>query len=333
MSDFDQLPLFDGSSDDTVEDMARTADDIVLGAETPLEDALLVYLDDLERSGASHHTVKAFRSDLRLLGRWSGFETPVGAYSTAKLNRFLHWMLTERDRPCSTKTYARRVTTLKNFFNYLVEVNVLPRDPAAAIVQKTVQSPLPDILLDAERVLVLDVTRDLRTDPHGPDARPHLLVTLLLGTGIKKGECMALRREDFLRERAAGPQVWIHYDNPKMRYKERKIDIDGDLLDVLDEYLMQRQPEDVIFDCTARNLEYVLRDVALAAGVERGKLSFETLRWTCAYTDFVAGMDRDRLREKLGLSRISWRDTSARLAELADLHGEEVPENREDEGE
>jgi len=332
MSDFDQLPLFDNPPDDITEDAVRQADDIVLEADTPLEDALVVYLDDLERNGASHHTIKAFRSDLRLLGRWSGFETPVSDYSTAKLNRFLHWMLTERDKPCSTKTYARRVTTLKNFFNYLVDANVLPRDPAAAIVQKTVQSPLPDILLDAECEIVLEVTRDMRIDPQGPDARPHLLVTLLLETGIKKAECMALRREDFLRERAAGPQVWIHYDTPKMRYKERKIDIPYEQLDVLDEYLTQRQPEDVIFDCTPRNLEYVLRDVALAAGVERGKLSFETLRWTCAYTDFVAGMERERLREKLGLSRISWRDTSARLAELADLHGEDVPENQENEG-
>ena len=332
MSDFDQLPLFDSSADDTVEDEARTAADIVLDANTPLDDALLVYLDNLERSGASHHTIKAFRSDLRLLGRWSGFETPVSDYSTAKLNHFLHWMLTERDKPCSTKTYARRVTTLKNFFNYLSDANVIPRDPAAAIIQKTVQSPLPDVLLNAERELVWKVTMGIRADPHSPDARPHVLVTLLLETGIKKAECMALRREDFLRERAAGPQIWIRYDSPKMRYKERKIDVSGELLEVLDEYLAQRRPEDVIFDCTPRNLEYVLRDVALAAGIEKSKLSFETLRWTCAYTDFVAGMDRDRLREKLGLSRISWRDTSARLAELADMYGEDVPENQEDNG-
>ena len=42
----------------------------------------------------------------------------------------------------------------------------------------------------------------------------------------------------------------------------------------------------------------------------------QALRWTCAYTDYVNGMDEEKLRQKLGLSRISWRDTSARLEQL-----------------
>ena len=34
------------------------------------------------------------------------------------------------------------------------------------------------------------------------------------------------------------------------------------------------------------------------------------------FTDYVNGMDEEKLRQKLGLSRISWRDTSARLEQL-----------------
>ena len=61
---------------------------------------------------------------------------------------------------------------------------------------------------------------------------------------------------------------------------ERKIAILPEWLDILDEYMMQRHPRREIFDCTARNLEYVLRDIATQTGVSNRKMSFEALRWT-----------------------------------------------------
>lgn len=311
MNDFEQLSMFgDG------EVAEQGGDEQPLSAHTGFGDALEGYLAYLKLDGSSPHTIKAFKSDLNLLGRWAGFDTPVGKFSTQTLNKFLHWMLTERDKPCSPKTYARRVTTLKHFFGYLHAQEAIARDPSAGVIQKSVSSPLPDVLLDDERERVLGVTRALRRHAEKPDARPHLLVTLLLGTGIKKGETMALTSEDIVRVNPDEPILWVRYKNPRMRYKERKIGIDPSWLLTLDEYLDQRKPEGAIFDCTARNLEYVLRDVAQQAGVERSKLSFETLRWTCAYSDYVGGMDEEKLRQKLGLSRISWRDTSARLEML-----------------
>lgn len=318
MSDFEQLSMF---GDDEVAE--REDAEQPLTAATPFGEALEEYLVYLKLDGSSPHTVKAFKSDLKLLGRWADFDTPLGDFSTQTLNKFLHWMLTERDKPCSPKTYARRVTTLKHFFGYLHEQDVLARDPSTGVIQKSVSSPLPDILLDAERARVMAVTRAARHDEEKPDARPHLLVTLLLQTGIKKGEAMALTTEDILRTDPDEPVLWVRYKNPRMRYKERKIGIQPSWLVTLEEYLAQRKPEGTIFDCTARNLEYVLRDVAQQAEVPRSKLSFETLRWTCAYTDFVSGMDEDKLRQKLGLSRISWRDTSSRLEQLkAQYEGE-----------
>jgi acetyl-CoA synthetase len=81
-----------------------------------------------------------------------------------------------------------------------------------------------------------------------------------------------------------------------------------------------RQTE-TIFDCTARNLEYVLHDAASGAGITT-KVSFETLRWTCAVRDYQRGMDMDQLREKMGLSRISWRETSDKITRLAVMQQE-----------
>jgi hypothetical protein len=57
---------------------------------------------------------------------------------------------------------------------------------------------------------------------------------------------------------------------------------------------------------TPRNLEYVLHNVTILAGL-RHKLTFEMLRWTSAVRSLQGGMDDDRLRRRLGLSHMAWR--------------------------
>jgi hypothetical protein len=41
------------------------------------------------------------------------------------------------------------------------------------------------------------------------------------------------------------------------------------------------------------------------------------LRWTCAVRDYKAKMPSDKLRQKLGLSKITWQETSENLKKLA----------------
>ncbi|NDJ54254.1 MAG: site-specific integrase [Chloroflexi bacterium] len=311
-----QLSFFDAESDD---EEPEDSGPIVLSGHSSLELAVGVYLDHLADDGLSIHTIRAFRSDLNLLGKWGGRSRPVAQFSTTDLNAFLYWLLHERGKPCSPKSYARRVTTLKNFFRWLEDQQAIDRDPAAALIQESVSSPLPNVLLDPDIDRLLRVTERLRQEEE--DARPHLLITLLLATGIKKAECMSLTVGDVDRRDPERPAIWVRYDDEKMRYKERRIRVDEEWPTVLEEYISQRETEEIIFDCTARNLEYVLRDTAKLAGVPRSLVSFETLRWSCALRDHVAGMHEERLRQKLGLSRISWRETSRKLQQLAVKHG------------
>ena len=155
-----------------------------------------------------------------------------------------------------------------------------------------------------------------------PDARPHLLLTLLLQTGIKKGEAMSIVPSHIDRDNEDGPILFIRYANPRMKYKERKIPLDPNWLNVFDAYLSQYNPPDTLFTCTARNLEYVLRDVGDLAGLERGLLSFENLRWVSALQDYKTQVMPDDIRQKLGLSKITWRETKSKLDKLIQLEKE-----------
>ncbi|NOZ28420.1 MAG: tyrosine-type recombinase/integrase [Chloroflexi bacterium] len=283
--------------------------------QSSLAAAMGAFHDHMKRKGFSENTIKAFMGDLRILSRYLGADRPVGRISTEDLNNFLAYLLYQRGKPCSPKSFARRLTTLKVFFGWLVESQVLADDPAAPIAHQPVRTPLPEILFDDEVDQLMRTAQDLLWAPR-PDARPYVLVSLLLQTGIKKSECMNLRLDDIDLSNPAAPSILIRYDNPRMVHKERRLSLSPYIIPALRQYLAEYQPKTHLFECTARNLEYVLADLGQKAGLTK-PVGFEMLRWTCAVRDFRNGMPEERLRKKLGLSPISWRETSEKIRKLA----------------
>lgn len=288
-------------------------------ANTSLKAAIGAFKKHMQYEGFSSHTIQAFSSDLNLLGKYLGIGQPVGKVTVKNLNDFLHWLVAERGIPCSPKTYARRVTTLKVFFKWLFTGGVLKVDPSAAVVQRSVRSPLPVVLSADELESLYTAGEKLRQDDkdrHG-DTRPLLLLDLLIKTGIKKSETTGITLNHIDRSDPANPVLFIRYRNPSKRYKERKIDLDPDWLNLLDEYLDQYNPQDTLFTCTARNLEYVLRDLENMSGVKK-PVSFECLRWSYAVHGYLNGADTEELRVQMGLSEITWRETLSRIQRLAE---------------
>jgi site-specific recombinase XerD len=296
-------------------------------SDASLQAALGVFENHMRDEGFSINTMKAFASDIRLLGKYLGIGQPVGEIGTKNLNDFLDWLLNERGVPCSPKSYARRVTTLKVFFGWLHESGVLRDDPSAAIVQRTVTSPLPSLPTPAQIDDALQQADRVRqgVGVKKADARPFLLLTLLLKTGVKKSEAMNIVPNHIDRSEAQRPILFIRYANPRMRYKERKLDLDPGWLDVLDEYLEQYQPTDTLFTCTARNLEYILTDIGEGVGLKQGLLSFENLRWISALQDWENDVEKDDIRQKLGLSKVTWRETKSKLSKLAAQREKQQP--------
>ncbi len=286
-----------------------------LTATSSLLEASRAFEDHMLRQGFSENTIKAFAADLRLFAKHAGANRPVGQVGQADLEAFMTWLSTERDVPCSPKSYARRLTTLKVFFGWLAAAEVLPKDPAAPLVHIHPTTPMPEILYDSQISDLLRVTRDLLWAPK-PDARPFVLVTLLLQTGIKKGECMEIKLEHIDLSNTQAPVLYVRYLDPRKTLKERKLALGPTFTAVYRQYLREYQPKEYLFECTARNLEYVLEEAATLAEI-KGGVSFEQLRWTCAVRDYRNGMPADQLRQKLGLSLITWRETLPKIQKLA----------------
>ena len=284
--------------------------------QTSLVPAINAWESFLYDQGRSPNTVKAFLSDIRLLTRFLPADRTVGGVTTNDLNRFFHWMESERDVPCSPKTLSRRITSTKAFFRWLNKYGVLGVDPAEKVVQRSAVSPLPQILLDDEYQLVL-AAADRHRREKKPDSRPYTLLELLLATGIKKSECLGIHLNHVDLGDRSGPRLFIRYASPASRYKERKLELPEDWVDAYSEYLEQYRPVDQLFPWSPRRLEYLLEDIGEEAGLKK-HLSFDMCRWTCALRDFQSGWDPDKIRQKMGISKIQWREIHLKLRRLAD---------------
>ena len=286
-----------------------------LTAQTPLTVAINSWQAFLADKGRSPNTIKAFLSDVRLLTTFLPEDVTIGKISTQDLNRYFEWMEKERNVPCSPKTLARRITATKSLFRWLHQFGVLAVDPAEKVAQRSAISPLPTVLTPEEYDAAL-LAADRHRRDRKPDARPYALVYLLLTTGIKKSETLGINIEHVELDAPNGPQLFVKYASPANRYKERKLPLAEDWIPAYEEYLSQYSPTEKLFPWSPRRLEYLLEDIGNEAGLTK-HLSFDMCRWTFALNDFRAGEEPDKIRQKLGVSKIQWRELFIKLKQLA----------------
>jgi len=279
-----------------------------------------IYLRD---QGRSEYTIKSFRGDIRLLTKFLPPDVTVGDIHTSDLNQFFEWLENGRGKniPCSPKSLARRVTTIKSFFRWLSEHGRISFDPAESILQHSVISPIPEILTVKEEQTALAATKSM-LEGENVDYRPFVLLKLLFETGIKKSECLNIKLAHIFSENES-LHLFVRYPDLKDRNKERKITVSREWMDAYQSYLTQYHPTDAVFPWSPRRLEYILEDIGKAAGIEK-HLSFSMCRWNCALYDWSTGMEPDAIRQKLGISKIQWREIKLKIVELLKDYNAEV---------
>jgi len=298
--------------------MSNLSADSHITSDTLLVPAVKAWQLFLQDQGRSLFTVKAFIGDLNLMASFFAPDTRIGSLTTADLNRFLDWLQKERAVPCSPKSLSRRITSIKAFFRWLTQSGRISEDPAEKVLQQSVISPIPEVLTQEEQAKVIEVAQKAFS-AEKPDARPLALLTLLLATGIKKGECLSFSLKHLELDDPANPYLYVRYANSASRYKERKIELPTAWVETFNSYVQQYKPTDLVFPWSPRRLEYLLEDLSVEAGLKK-HLSFDMCRWTCALNDWKSSMDRDLLRQKLGISKIQWREVSMKLTQLAQIN-------------
>jgi len=297
---------------------------------TLLQPAIQAWKFFLRDQGRSHHTLKAFEADMMLLEEFMPTDKQIGQISTKDLEDYLTWLEKDRGIPCSPKTLSRRITSLKSFFRWLTQNAVISVDPAEKLVQKTVTSPLPTVLTANELALALEAADSIRTSA-STDPRPYVLLRLVLETAMKKGECLNLKTNHLELGNPEEAYVFVRYPNQRYRFKERKISVSPEWVDAYNQYAEKYQIKDQVFPWSQRRLEYLLEDVTNAGKLDK-HISFDMLRWTSALNDLSTGVEHDKIRQKLGISKIQWREVKSKLRNLAQQNGYPLPEEDNNQG-
>jgi len=271
-----------------------------------------IYMRD---QGRSDFTIKAFLGDLKLLQKFLPTDVTIGSITTNDLTRFINWLENGRGKgiSCTPKSLSRRITTLKSFFRWLADHGRISVDPAEPIIQHSVVSPLQQVLTPQEIEKALVKAKKM-LDVDKSDSRPFVLLKMLLETGIKKSECLNLKLSHLFLEEGE-KYLFVRYPDLKDRNKERKISVSDEWASAFQNYQAQYKPEDAVFPWSPRRLEYILEDIGKAAGIGK-HLSFSMCRWNSALNDLRTGVETDAIRQKLGISKIQWREIKLKLQKL-----------------
>ncbi len=250
-----------------------------------------IFLDYVKKEkNFSPHTLRAYRSDLRLFFDFlkdQGLITVDRAAITQFLSSLYRYGLDRR-------SVARKLSTLKSFFKALIRLQYLDANPAALIRTPRMKKHLPGYLTlrQIEEGLTID------------DPRDRAIFEILYSCGLRASELVGLNRDDLNLERQ---EVKIRGKGSK----ERIVPIGAPACQALEIYLRNRpvEPPALFISqrgqrLTTRSLQRIirksLRRVAQVAGTNP-----HILRHTFATHLLERGADLRAVQELLGHASLS----------------------------
>ena len=257
--------------------------------------------------GAAANTVAAYRRDVaELAAHLAARGRGLGTASSDDLRGYMAALARRRLSP---RTAARRLSSLRQLFAFLVAEGVRGDDPAAALDAPMRAQPLPKLLREDEVERLLAAAH-ARRGPQG--LRLAALVECLYATGMRVSELVGLRMSgldgdlSMLLVRGKGN-------------KERLVPIGEPAAEALAAYLTVRgqflageAPSPWLFPSRARSghltrrrCAQLLDGVAIDAGIDPAKVSPHVLRHAFASHLLAHGADLRSVQAMLGHADIT----------------------------
>ena len=249
----------------------------------------------------SQYTPDDFTADLKRFGQFMGVK-PLQDVRTVDIQQWIG----ELKASMPPKTVSRKVSALGNYFRWLEAEHVLERNPARDIRAPRVTAPLPNLLFDSECDRLL-------TTASG-DPRPYLLVLLLLETGLKKAELLALQVDDFDFSNRYQPELWVRHSGRQV-FKDRRLKLPTTIIPVFEDYKQRYGITGRLFPYTPQFVELLLRETAREANINK-KVTPGILRDLFVVRSVRHGMKLEEAFEKIGLARNSYDDARKKYGRL-----------------
>ena len=271
-----------------------------------LERQIILYLEDLARTGNSEHSIRAYESDLR---QFLFYLTPPDlappeptAIDLLVLREWLAGLY--RDR-LETVTIRRKLAAVRGLFRFMLREGVVPLNVARLVRTPKAPKKLPDVMTAEQVNSLLDgVAAGTLERPY--PARDRAIFELLYGCGIRVSELAGLdladidRSEGWLRVRGKGR-------------KERQVPLPGQAARALERYLADRpvvRNEGAVFlnhrraRLTTRGISGIVKLYATYLAHDPG-VHPHSFRHAYATHLLADGADLRAIQELLGHARLS----------------------------
>jgi len=286
---------------------------------------------------ASPHTCRCYRRDLE------GFEDflkstgislrPTGGVEIEKVDRIaIRKYLSFLHRKNKKSSIARKISTLRSFFKYLVREQVIPSNPAKSVSTPKVEKTLPTTLTVDEAFRLMESPKSIsEKSSEGAKEkglRDRAILELLYSSGLRVSELVGLNSNQLDLD------LGIVRVMGKGR-KERIVPVGVKAIEVLKAYLEERgmlKGDEPIFvnslggRLTARSVGRLIKKYSRHSGIFR-KVSPHSLRHTFATHLLDAGADIREIQEMLGHSSLSTtqRYTHVSMGKLMEVYDKAHP--------
>ena len=199
-----------------------------------LRECISKYLAELERRGASKHTLRNYRSDLEQFALY--FEPPgetAPAVEQLDLPLLREWLASLYDQGLTVVSVRRKLAAVRAMLKFLRQEGVLSRNEATRLRTPKTRQRLPDIMSAEKTNNLLDAVEAGSVVEKPSKERDVAFLELLYGCGIRVSELVGINLEDIdLGER------WLRVRGKGN--KEREVPIGGRAVAAIERYLPAR---------------------------------------------------------------------------------------------
>jgi integrase/recombinase XerC len=280
---------------------------------------------------ASPHTCRCYQTDLEEFEnflRISGmYLTATGRIKIEEVDRLaIRKYLSFLHRKNKKSSIARKVSTLRSFYRYLMREQIVPSNPAKNVATPKAEKPLPTALT------VDEAFRLMESPMEKGQLRDRAILELLYSSGLRVSELVGLDGNRLDQE------LGIVKVMGKGR-KERIVPVGKKAMEALKTYLNDRGPVEAngpVFvnarggRLTSRSVGRLIKKYTRHSGVFR-KISPHSLRHTFATHLLDAGADIREIQEMLGHASLSTtqRYTHISLGKLMEVYDKAHPRSFE----
>ena len=239
----------------------------------------------LIQKGYSKLTVCAYRNDLMRFNKYlvkNRHASQIELVNTQQIYDFLSYLAYPNDnnKPNSAITRARKLASIRSFFNYLLKFQKVNSNPCSVIEVPTVAQKEPEYLSENEYLKLLQIIDEQATPFY--KERDLAIITLFLCTGIRVSELTGLLLKNLNLEQ-------MHIKVRRKGNKEQTIPLNEAAKISIKKYLEVRPicSYDNLFISRKRlpvkpnTVYYIVQKYLLMAGIKKSKQGPHVLRHTC----------------------------------------------------